>query len=322
MPLPQKLCGLRPEAYEHPSDAAALNALTRTAGLEILVRKLHAWGFEPLMRVQLMGSYLRVTPDNFPDLHELLICACETLDLPLRPDLYIGGSGELNAFTAGVEHPLIMLYSGAVQALTREELLFVIAHEVGHIKSRHVLYYGMAQFLPVIGEIVGAATLGIGPLLSTGLEIALLRWKRMSELTADRAGLLGCQDAEVAMRTLMKLAGLPEKYFATTNTEDFIKQARDFQAMDSEKLSLLAKCISTMGEEHPWTVMRAQQLLHWVDTKGYENVRNAPQSVAVRLPPGVTGFCNQCGHPLHGSETFCPICGWNLALAQARAASQ
>lgn len=258
---PRKLTGLRPQAYEHPGDRRALDALTNTAGLDTLIRKLNAWGFERLLRVQLTGSYLRVTPDSFADLHESLSLVCDTLDLPVTPDLYISAGGEINGFTAGVERPLILLNSGAVDLLTREELLFVIGHEAGHIKSGHVLYYQIAECLPVIGEIVGTATLGIGDVLSAGLQIALMRWKRMSELTADRAGLLACQDADVAMRTLMKLAGLPPKYYQAINAEDFLAQARSFEDMEADKLSLLAKWLSTAGATHPWTVMRAKQLL-------------------------------------------------------------
>jgi Zn-dependent protease with chaperone function len=262
---------LPPQLYEHPSDTSTLDALQHTAGLETLVRKLNSWGFERLLRVQLTGSYLRATPDSFPDLHATLRKACELLDSPVIPDLYLA-PGDINAFTAGVERPLILLYAGAIDLLTPEELLYVIAHEVGHIKSQHVLYYQIAEFIPVIGEIVGAATFGLGEIFSAGLQVALLRWKRMSEYTADRAGLLACKDAEVALRTLMKLAGLPAKSYASVNTEDFIAQAREFQAMDTDKLSTLAKFFSTMGATHPWTVMRAQELLHWVDDGSYERV--------------------------------------------------
>jgi len=105
------LTGLRPQAYEHPSDSAALNALTHTAGLDTLIRKLNGWGFERFLRIQLTGSYLRATPDSFADLHDLLKTACATLDTPFLPELYLGGAGGLNAFTAGVEKPVIFLYS-------------------------------------------------------------------------------------------------------------------------------------------------------------------------------------------------------------------
>ena len=308
----RRLTGLRPQTYEHPLDAQALNALHKYSSLETVVRKCNEWGFERLLRVQLTGSHLRVTPDSVPDVHEKLVAACSTLDLPKVPDLYIAG-GELNAFTAGVERPLIVLTSGLVDRLTDDELLFVIAHEVGHIKSGHVLYYQIAEFLPVIGGIVGTATLGLGELFSAGLQAALLNWKRMSEFTADRAGLLGCQDANVALTAMIKIAGLPQKYDGAINPEDFIAQAREFKAFDTEKLNWLVKALSTMGQTHPWTVMRASQFLAWVDAGEYETVLNAKHD----LPAGVGGspgqaaasFCTQCGRGLVAEAKFCPGCG-------------
>ena len=286
--------------------------LHHTAGLDTLVRKLNAWGFDRILRVQLTGSYLRTTPDSFPELHSLLHKACDFLDPPIVPELYIA-PGPINAFTACVERPLILLNSGAIDLLTPDELLFVIAHEVGHIKSDHVLYYQIAEYIPIIGEIVGAATFGIGEIFGAGLQIALLRWKRTAEYTADRAGLLVCRDAEVALRTLMKLAGLPAKSYESVNTEDFLAQAREFQALDADKLTLLAKWLSTMGATHPWTVMRAHELLDWVDSGGYQKVLDAPQQAPPVLPAGPGRYCSACGYPLAGVEAFCPGCGRGLA---------
>jgi len=122
------LNGLRPQAYEHPLDTRALDALQCTKGFDTLVRKLNEWGFERLLRVQLTGSNLRVTPDNFPEIHDKVREAGAVLDLPKLPDVYIGAGGEINAFTAGVEKPILVLTSGAVDLLTDEELFFVIAH--------------------------------------------------------------------------------------------------------------------------------------------------------------------------------------------------
>ena len=317
----RRLTGLRPQTYEHPLDAQALNALQKTSGLETVVRKCNEWGFERLLRVQLTGSHLRVTPDSVPDVHEKLVAACAILDLPTVPDLYIAGGGDLNAFTAGVEHPLIVLNSGLVDSLTDDELLFVIAHEVGHIKSGHVLYYQIAEFLPVIGAIVGSATFGLGELFSAGIQIALLNWKRMSEFTADRAGLLGCQDANVPITAMIKIAGLPQKYYGAINPEDFIAQAKEFKAFDTDKLNWFVKALSTAGQTHPWTVMRATQFLAWVDSGEYETVVNAQHA----LPPVVggspasagSGFCTQCGRGLIPAARFCPGCGVAVSAPSA-----
>jgi hypothetical protein len=57
---PVKLTGLRPQVYEHASDKSALDALSNTGGLDAIVRKLNAWGFERFLCIELTGSYLRV----------------------------------------------------------------------------------------------------------------------------------------------------------------------------------------------------------------------------------------------------------------------
>ena len=43
--------------------------------------------------------------------------------------------------------------------------------------------------------------------LIQGLVLALLEWDRKSELSADRAGLLACQDLESSQRLLVRTAG-------------------------------------------------------------------------------------------------------------------
>jgi Zn-dependent protease with chaperone function len=307
----RRLTGLRPQTYEHPLDAQALNLLQNTTGLDLVVRKLSEWGFERVLRVQLTGSHLRVNADNFPDVYDMVTEGCEILDLPRRPDLYIAPGGEINAFTAGIEQTLIVLNAGAVDQLTDDELFFVISHELGHIKSGHVLYYQIAEFLPVIGEIVGSATFGFGELLGVGLQMALLRWKRMSEFTADRAGLLACQDASVAITAMMKIAGVPQKYHASMNPEDFIAQAREFTALDIDKLNWFAKWLGTIGQSHPWTVLRGNEFLAWHDSGGYESVLNAPQGSAAMpaLAAGAHCFCTDCGRVLNADDRFCRNCG-------------
>lgn len=303
---PKKLTGLCPQFYEHPFDKRALNALEGTPGLETLVRKCNEYGIERLLRVRYTGSNLRVNADNFPIIHQHVLSACEILDLPKIPDIYIQGDGSINAFTAGVEKPLLVLNSGSIDLLSDDELFFVIAHELGHIKSGHVLYYQIAEFLPVLGEIIGAATFGVGGLFSMGLEVALLNWQRMSEFTADRAGLLACQDADVAIRAMMKIAGLPVRFYDSINTEDFIAQAREFSGFDINTLDRVAKAVSIMGETHPWTVMRAQEFLKWIDSGDYDRMIAHPDAPPMQ---NRRAFCSACGHALAAGAGFCPNCG-------------
>jgi len=310
MPTPRRvLTGLRPQAYEHRLDRQALDALQGQRSLETLVRKCNEWGMERLLRVQLQGSNLKVTADAFPQLHQMLADVCNTLDVPRLPELYIGGGSELNAFTAGVANPIVVVNAGAIDQLDDDELRFVLAHEVGHIKSGHVLYYQIASLLPVISEVIGNATFGLGELLGATLQTGLLHWQRKSEHTADRAGLLAVQDLQVALSTLMKLAGLPQRFRNDVNVDDFVAQAREFDALDSDKMSWLHKWLSVVGQTHPWTVLRAKECLAWVDDGGYERVLVAPHEVPLLLPEGVARFCVHCGTGLAAEALYCTGCG-------------
>jgi Zn-dependent protease with chaperone function len=303
-----RLRGLRPQSYEHPSDRKTLDALQTQSGLEALIRKFNEFGLDRLLRVQVMGSYLRTSEDCFPELYRAVQETCDILDVPKRPAVYIQ-PGDLNAFTAGVEQPILVINAGLIDSMGDEELRFVIGHELGHIKSGHVLYYQLAMLLPVLAEVVGAATLGIGSLLSFPLEIALLRWQRMSEFTADRAGLLACQDVNAATMAMIKLAGLPLKFAEKVNTDDFLAQAREFESFDSDKLDWMAKILSGLGQSHPWTVMRARELLRWIDSTTYEKLLADPtDGKALEAPKK---FCTNCGSPAVGA--FCSSCGTRLA---------
>ncbi|TMH09498.1 MAG: protease [Betaproteobacteria bacterium] len=304
------LLGLKPQTYEHPLDRKTLDSLQKTGGLETLVRKVNEWGLERMLQVQLSGSHLKATEDSFPELAGLLREAAHNIDLPTLPDLYVAAQGGLNAFTAGVKRPIIVISSEAVDCLTPDELLFVIGHEVGHIKSGHVLYYQIAEYLPVIGEILGGVTLGLGELAGAGLQVALLNWKRMSEFSADRAGLLACQDANPALTVMMKAAGLPRSRYDSANTEDFIAQARSFESLDADALNWIARRLSVMGQTHPWTVLRAQQMLAWIDDGSYEQVLSASHEGA--RPMLGSAFCVSCGFKLGASDTFCAGCGARL----------
>lgn len=313
---PIVLTGLRPQAYEHPDDSAALNALRHTGGFEFLVKKLSGWGQERMDRIRLTGSYLRVTADNLPVVWAMLIAIRDTLSIPFTPELYIANSQELNAYTSGVEKPVIVLTSLLVDTMEDDELHFVIAHEMGHIKSGHVLYYQIAEVIPFLGGVVGEVTFGVGDYLLKGLQGALLYWQRTSELTADRAGLLGCQNSETAFRALMKLAGLPHKYAANINVEDFIQQAREFEAMDLSTTDRVAKYLSIYGQNHPWTVMRAKELLNWIDSLGYQRVLETPHNLLAAGAESIRRFCDQCGTPAIPKDIFCSQCGHRLLVLQ------
>lgn len=255
-------------------DKKALDALTGTPGLEPAVKKFYKYGLEKIYKIQYTGSNIRVNNNNFKNVYNILIDVCKILDVSNIPDMYIEWNYSVNGFTTGVENPIIVLTSGSLDLLSDDELYYLIGHEVGHIKSGHVLYHTMASVVPIIGKYVGNLTLGLGEILSTGLQLALMTWYRKSEYTADRAGLLACQDMNVVVSAVMKMAGIPARYYGYVNQADFIQQAKDFDDFDFDKLDKVAKIISVMDNTHPWTVLRTAELTKWVDSGQYNTILN------------------------------------------------
>ncbi len=308
------LSGLKSQEYEHPDDAAALNALRKMVVIEAFVKQVSGWGLERMLRIQTTGSFLRVTTDNLPEIWTVFATARDRLSLPFTPELYIRNDDEINAFTAGAQRPVVVINSGAVDNLDEKELLFVIAHEMGHIKSGHVLYYQIANYFPVLADLLGDATMGFSKLVSVGMQYALLHWQRTSELTADRAGLLACQDPQVAFRAMMKLAGFPRKYVDRINVDDFLAQAEEFEAMDQTTIDKVAKYLSISEANHPWTVMRAKELLNWIKKHGYERVLNSPRDSSGVRADYIRRFCEFCGAEAMTKGAFCDHCGRPLLV--------
>lgn len=189
------LRGLSSEEYEHPFDRKALDTLEATPGLGVLGKFLTKHTVERIYTIQYTGSYLKVTNKNYPNIYEYLEYAAQILGLPTVPQLYIQWGYDINAFTVGSENPIIVLNSGLLDLCDEDELMFIIGHECGHIKSNHMLYHMMAQMVNfAIDAIPG------GSVVAAPVKYALLYWDRMSEFTADRAGLLCCQKPRLLLK--------------------------------------------------------------------------------------------------------------------------
>ena len=106
------------------------------------------------------------------------------------------------------------------------------------------------------------------------IRMPLLDWYRKSDFTADRMGLLCCQDLRVALSTMIKKAGLPQSHYNEINVEGFIKQAKEFEELHSGYWDKIIKNLSLRSAESPWLVARAAKLLEWVESGEYKYVIN------------------------------------------------
>ncbi|MBD2569335.1 M48 family metallopeptidase [Anabaena lutea] len=267
------LTGLNSETYEHPFDRQALASLQKMPGISPLLKKINEYSIDRLLRLQSLGSEIRVTNRNFPKLYAALVETCQILDVSSLPDLYLfRGTGYIQTYVIGVEKPLIGINLEAMEWLNADELLYVLGYEVARIKSQHMIYYQMAIVMPILKNLLSSTTLGIGGLVASGVELALYNWVMMAKLTADRAGLLACQDINIATTALMKLAGLPNEYLTDDVIEDFIIQSREFGTHSFDSLDNVTKILSYTEHRLSWIVMRTGELLKWVDSGEYDKL--------------------------------------------------
>ncbi len=264
----KKFADLSKHEYIHPADSKALAALRAIPGIDSALKKLLAVTGESAIRVSFMATAVKVTPKQCPDLYAKLQIACATLGVDM-PDMFIQQNPIVNAFTGGVEKPVIVLHSALLERLTDEETLAVIAHEVGHIHAEHVLYLTAARLMEAIANLsVGRLVPGsevVKFIISAGIGSALLAWARRAELSCDRAAMLVVQDPHIVGRTMMKLAG--GTFASKIDYEQFLEQAREFQRnYDQKKLDKFWADIINAGLSHPFPIWRVSEILQWVES--------------------------------------------------------
>jgi Zn-dependent protease with chaperone function len=258
-------------SWEHPADRAALQALRSIPGVDEVIRKtLALLGGERGVRLLFQGNAVRVGAAQFPKLWHLHNEAVTTFDWPTVPELYVSQTPFFNAGAYGIDKPFIVIHSAAIALLDDDELRVLLSHELGHVMSGHALYRTIAAVLALIslGALPTLAGLAVLP-----IRLAFLEWSRKSELSADRAGLLGAQDIVAAQRVDMKMAGggRGEAFAGQLNVDAFMQQAHEYAA-SGEGLDVVYKVLSTLALTHPMHTVRAAELQRWVAAGEYDRI--------------------------------------------------
>ncbi len=306
------LKGLPAAAFQHPLDRQATENLRKLKGFDWLCAKFVEYGVERIEYVNHVGGGIRVGPRQMKHHYAMLRECCDILDMQ-EPELY-AMQGSVNAFTSGHNHPFIVIETGLLELMTDDEVMAVIAHELGHIKCGHVLYKTMARGIKPFLEVAGQATLGLGALVGSAIQSGLTAWNRRSELSADRAALLVMQEAKPCIGMLMKLAGGTERHAEWLDEEQFLNQARAYQeGMDQNMSDRFYRWVANMGSTHPFAVERARMLDEWVNAPEYANIiagRYGEQNGALAK----TTLCPnpKCAHPIKPGTMFCGECGTPL----------
>ena len=172
-------------------------------------------------RKHLLKSSLRLTKTLAPMLHEIGEHCKKVLKLKADIEFFVYQGDTFNAscYPPDDNKLYIILSSGILERFSKEELTFVVGHEIGHVLFEHFDY--------PVRQILDTGENDLAPIHA----MKLYAWNRNAEISADRAGLLCCQNFEAVGRTFFKLSS-----GVTTDSLDFQLNAYIEQFVDLEEV--------------------------------------------------------------------------------------
>ena len=267
--LKTSLTGLKADSFRHPLDLEATKTLKQIPGLDMMVRNLLGPMAEQVFYVENIASSILVGEKQLPNLHKLLLEACQILDID-APQLYVRQHPAPNAYTFAMrgKQPFVVIHTSLIEILTPEEIQAVIAHELGHLKCDHSVYLTPVNLLVLAAAIVP----NVGAVLAQSIQSQLLAWVRCAEFSCDRAALLATQNPTVVMSVLMKLAGGSPTLSSQLNLDAFIDQARAYDDISKTELGEMVKSARTAQLSHPVPVLRAREIDRWAGSQEYQKL--------------------------------------------------
>lgn len=260
------LTQIAPVSWEHPADRAALQSLRAVPGFDELLKKIYGFLGERGVRLLFQADAVRVGPTQFPRVNQLYTDVLTTMDWTERPELFVSQTPFANAGAFGMDKPFIVINSGALKLLDDDELRDVLGHELGHVMSGHALYHTLLVLLLNVSFSALPFLAGIAIL---PIQLALMEWFRKSELSADRAGLIACQDPTASLRVNLKFAGGGDMTQMDLNA--FLVQAKEFEEQGGA-IDRIFKILGVLMRTHPFNTVRAAELQRWVESGEYDRI--------------------------------------------------
>lgn len=146
------------------------------------------------------GHCMKVEKEILPEFYDMCHEVKDKLGFNEPVDFYIQGDSSINAFSVaaaeeGQPH-IVNLNSGLVDLMTKDELLFVIGHELGHIINKDTNLKRLINFVYPPGRAQ----------LPIALQLKVRLHDQLAELVADRYGYMANQNLNACVTAFFKMA--------------------------------------------------------------------------------------------------------------------
>lgn len=228
------------------------NALQGSVVEEVL-RKTKISSNDAYWRSNMEGHCLKVQEDLLPDVYSLCQEVKQKLNFKEKVDFYITGDSEVNAFSLAAEDEgsshIVNINSGLFDLMTRDELRFVIGHELGHLINKDTALTRLIAFVfPPEAQV------------PVTLQYKIRLHEQLAELVADRYGFIATEDLGVCVTAFFKMASGLDLAKMNVSIEALI-------ADNNRRLDFFLKDKGTSRASHPVNPIRVQALNLFANAK-------------------------------------------------------
>jgi len=274
-------------------DGQAMSKLQSISALHTVVRNVSDKVGRPW--IESTFNAIKLGPRQFTDVWNQAVLAARILGLPKMPDVYISGDQMWNTYTYGTEDSsFIVLGTSHLINFAGDELLFVLAREMGHCRAGHALWNTVLRF--VAGDVsvhTGLLSNGlinaINPtkLIQGAIDLPLMAWSRQSDITADRAGLMAVGDEALVRRVLLAWSIRSARLLQQVNIEEWLKQesASDDSMTKFSEMTTSSSMYTTRRLHLLSQAAHETELMRW--SQSIQPVRKKLAPVPMQAMPGL-----------------------------------
>ncbi len=209
---------------------------------------------------KLMTQMTKVGENQLPKIYNMVKDACDLLGVEKVPNIYITNSDGTNLRVTNRLNPTIFISSDFTWAFKPEELRFLLAREVTHIRLGHLYYLdliaGMRSFTRM------AMPKFISKIIVGSIGVKLMQWYKEAEISADRGALVVTGDIDVALQALVKLnigANIEDNY-PDLNIDAYIQQLSNLK---DDRIETASAVIHELENNNPFVTVRTRHLAFW-----------------------------------------------------------
>lgn len=233
-------------AFQWSQDGLAMSKLRAIGPLNAVARSISDKAGRRWVETSFNG--IRIGTDQLPQVYDKAVLAARLLGMPYMPEVYVSGDKMWDAMTFGSDNSsFIVLGTALLTNFQDDDLLFLLAREMGHCRAGHALWKTVIRFLigeqgPRKGLMAGGVLHALNPthLIEGALELPLLAWARQAEITADRAGLLTIGNETIARKVLLSWSLRSAVLYRKINVDAWLQQQEDSADDQLTRLSEIA----------------------------------------------------------------------------------